>query len=268
MQNKHGDFVWYELQTSDIDAAKLFYGPLLGWQFSLSSATAPRYETCLAQDDQTQQTHEVGGILELTSDMQEGGCSPAWLGYIEVEDITQAVTSLTEAGGKLLMPVKTLEHVGNICVVSDPQGVPFYLICSSSPKHSLAFAYDRPRIGHCAWNELVTSDKDAAWTFYQSQFGWAQDGSMDMGDMGSYDFIRHRNMIGAMMNIPAPGLPPFWNFYFRVADIDTAVKYITDNSGTITQEPMEIPGGEFVISAQDPQGANFQLIGSRKNQEA
>ncbi|GGG52637.1 glyoxalase [Pseudohongiella nitratireducens] len=263
MQNKHGDFVWYELQTSDIDAAKRFYGPLLEWQFSLSSAEAPRYETCLAQDNHIRQTHEVGGILELTPEMQEGGCSPAWLGYIEVDDMTQACKKLTDAGGKILMPVKSINDVGDVCVVSDPQNAPFYLICSSGAKNSLAFAHDRPRPGHCAWNELVTSDKNAAQAFYQSQFGWTQDGSMDMGDMGSYDFIRHRNMIGAMMNIPAPGLPPFWNFYFRVANIDKAVKYITDNDGTITQDPMEIPGGEFVISAQDPQGANFQLIGTR-----
>ena len=29
MANNHGDFLWYELMTSDADAAQSFYGPLL-----------------------------------------------------------------------------------------------------------------------------------------------------------------------------------------------------------------------------------------------
>lgn len=195
--------------------------------------------------------------------MKEGGCRPAWLGYIEVDNLDLASRELVNAGGQILMPVKTIANVGDITVVSDPQGIPFYLICSNAPKNSLAFAHDRPRVGHCAWNELVTSDKDAAWPFYQSQFGWTMDGSMEMGEMGSYDFIRHRNMIGAMMNLPDPTQTPFWNYYFRVKDIDKAVDYINANDGKILLPPTEIPGGEYVISALDPQGANFQLIGVR-----
>lgn len=264
MDNQHGDFVWYELQTPDIAAAKQFYGPLLEWQFSLSSQEPPRYETCLSQDVESALTHEVAGFLEITPEMREGGCRPAWLGYIEVDDLNQACKSLTSAGGRVLMPVKSINSVGSLCVVSDPQGVPFYLIQSDTPRNSLAFAFDRPRVGHCAWNELVTRDKDAAWSFYQSQFSWTLDGSMDMGEMGTYDFICHRHMIGAMMNLPDSTQPPFWNYYFRVRDIDKAVDYITDNNGTILLPPTEIPGGEFIISAQDPQGANFQMIGVRQ----
>jgi len=269
MENKHGDFVWYELQTPDLDAAKQFYGPLLGWQFVVSSSEPPLYETCLSQDAQDNESHEVGGILKLTPDMVEGGCRPAWLGYIEVDNLDDACTQLKAADGQILMPVKTIANVGDICVVSDPQGVPFYLICSNDPKNSLAFAHDRPRVGHCAWNELITSDKEAAWQFYQSQFGWTLDSTMDMGDMGTYDFIRHRNMIGAMMTLPDPSHQPFWNFYFRVPEIDQAVEYINNHGGQILQPPIEIPGGEYVISALDPQGANFQLVGVRqKNEES
>ena len=32
MANQHGDFIWYELLTSDADAAARFYGAVVGWQ--------------------------------------------------------------------------------------------------------------------------------------------------------------------------------------------------------------------------------------------
>jgi predicted enzyme related to lactoylglutathione lyase len=38
MPNKHGDFIWYELMTSDPDGAAAFYGPLLGWTSSRMAA--------------------------------------------------------------------------------------------------------------------------------------------------------------------------------------------------------------------------------------
>ena len=34
MTNAQGDFVWYELMTTDADAAQAFYEPLIGWTFT------------------------------------------------------------------------------------------------------------------------------------------------------------------------------------------------------------------------------------------
>ncbi len=31
MVNSHGRFVWYELMTTDIEAAKVFYADVMGW---------------------------------------------------------------------------------------------------------------------------------------------------------------------------------------------------------------------------------------------
>ena len=38
MADNQGDFVWYELMTSDADAAQAFYEPLLGWKFAGSGS--------------------------------------------------------------------------------------------------------------------------------------------------------------------------------------------------------------------------------------
>ena len=68
---------------------------------------------------------------------------------------------------------------------------------------------DTPRVGHCAWNELTTSDQPAAWHFYGQRFGWVKDGAMPMGEMGDYEFIRHgEHMLGAIMKGTAEMGPP------------------------------------------------------------
>jgi predicted enzyme related to lactoylglutathione lyase len=259
MANKHGDFIWYEILTSDADAAQAFYGKVLDWSFADSGQEAMDYRIVNAGD------HSVAGLMAITPEMAEHGARPVWLGYVAADDVDKCVESIGHGGGRALMPAMDVPGVGRIAMVADPQGAPFYVMKPSSAEgESLAFAYDHPRVGHCAWNELVTSDQAAAWHFYGVRFGWVKDGEMDMGPMGTYDFIRHGGVIGAMMKGTAQMGPPHWNFYFRVADIDAAKDAIEANGGSVIHGPQEIPGGDFSMNAIDPQGAHFALVGSRK----
>ena len=62
----------------------------------------------------------------------------------------------------------------------------------------------------CSWNELVTSDQQAALTFYSSLFGWTSSGSMAMGDAGDYIFLQNVDTaIGAMMAAPEQDSQPY-----------------------------------------------------------
>jgi uncharacterized protein len=47
--------------------------------------------------------------------------------------------------------------------------------------------------------------------------------------------------------------------YFRVPDIDTAIERIKVNGGKILNGPMDVPGGDRVVNAMDPQGGAFSL---------
>jgi len=38
---------------------------------------------------------------------------------------------------------------------------------------------------------------------------------------------------------------------------------VTSGGGKIMNGPMEVPGGDWIIQAQDPQGAWFALLGKR-----
>lgn len=262
MTNKHGDYIWYELLTSDADAAQSFYGKIVGWDVTDSGQPGMDYRILNKGEN------SVGGLMAITPDMASNGARPTWLGYVAVDDVDKCVESVEHGGGKVMMPAMDVPNVGRIAMVTDPQGAPFYVMKPAMEGTSLAFAYDVPREGHCAWNELVTSDQKAAWHFYGTRFGWTKDGEMEMGPMGTYDFIRHNGetggVIGAIMTGTAEMGPPHWNQYFRVADIDAAKSAIETNGGSITNGPMEIPGGDYAMNGIDPQGAHFGLVGARK----
>lgn len=269
MANHHGDFIWYELITPDPDAAQAFYGPLLGWTFKGSGTPGMDYRLAATAES------DVAGVMQMPADAS-GAMPPAWLGYVGVDDVDAMVESIRSGGGTVHMEPWDIPGVGRIAFVADPHGALFYVMKGAvEGGESLSFSYDRPRPGHCAWNELATSDTAAALHFYGTRFGWVKDGAMDMGPLGSYQFLRHvgrapdgspegSGMLGAVMPL-MPGMEhPVWVHYFRVPDIDVALAHVTGNGGSVVQEPVEIPGGDFAMNGIDPQGAHFALVGSRK----
>jgi predicted enzyme related to lactoylglutathione lyase len=260
MSNKHGDHIWYELMTSDADAAQAFYAAVLGWTFNSTGQDALDYRQF------SMAGVHVGGVLPLTQEMQQGGTQPCWRGYIGVEDVDRMAAAITSAHGSVYMEPQDIPGVGRFAYVADPQGAMFYVMTPTPPPgggYSQSFAATEPKIGHCAWNELATSNPALAFHFYHDLFGWVKDGDMDMGPLGKYEFLRHDFLIGAMMPL-MPGMPTsIWTYYFRVPDIDAAVAAINAHGGQIVQPPTEIPGGDFSLNAIDPQGAAFALVGAR-----
>ena len=267
MVNHHGDFIWYELITSDVDAAQAFYAPLLGW--AIRSAGMADMDYRLAASPES----DVAGIMRSPP---ESPMPPAWLGYIGVDDVDAMVASIVEGGGAVHMPPMDVPGVGRMAFVGDPQGALFYVMKGAEEGgESLSFSYDRPRAGHAAWNELATSDPAAALPFYTQRFGWVKDGAMNMGPLGAYEFLRHAGrapegsppgtgMVGAIYPMVPEDPQPHWLFYFRVTDIDAAVAQIEASGGKLNQQPTEIPGGDYSLVGVDPQGAYFGLVGGRK----
>ena len=259
MTDKHGDFVWYELMTPELDTAQEFYGGLLGWRFEEAGFNGQDYRSFNAGDAQ------VGGFLKLTKEMEEHGARPSWVGYIRVDDVPQIVAKARANGGHVFMEGGEVPDVGPFAMLADPQGAPFYVIDDRSGLPSQAFAKYEPQQGCCAWNELVTDDPAGADAFYCDLFGWDKGEAMDMGPMGLYQMYNQGDYgLGAMMKRPEEMPVSMWAFYFRVPDIDAAQSYVSANGGQIANGPIEIPGGEFVLQGFDPQGALFSIIGKRR----
>jgi len=258
MANKHGEFIWYELLTPDSDASKAFYDSVVGWSIGAKPEGDMDYRMIQAPDG------AVGGVMQLNADMIAGGAKPTWLGYFGVDDVDAAVASITAAGGKVHLPAFDMPGVGRIAMVTDPQGVPFYVMRGASDGTSTA--YSRHGLGHVSWNELLTPDDAAALAFYDKQLNIKKVGAMPMGAMGDYSFISNSEggeAIGAVMKAP-PGAPSAWGFYFRVSDIEAAKHTIEQSGGKVAHGPMEVPGGEMVLQATDPHGARFGLVAPGK----
>ena len=259
------NFIWYELMTPDPAGAARFYGAVVGWTIAPESeqtAGGVDYRMIGRRDG-----GNAGGVLALTPDMIAGGARPIWIGYLHVADVDAAVAAITADGGAGNMPATDLP-VGRIAMVADPQGAPFYVMDPTPPEgmegmESDVFSVTEAQ--HVRWNELATSDPDAAIAFYTKHFGWGQQGEMDMGPIGAYRFIQRGDVgLGAVMPLTQGYPQPVWNFYIGVDDIDRARAAVAAHGGTITSEPMEIPGGEYAMNAIDPQGAPIGFVGPRQ----
>ncbi|MDG2004529.1 MAG: VOC family protein [Novosphingobium sp.] len=263
MTNPNGSFIWYELMTTDPDAAAAFYGAVVGWKITETPDTqgGVDYRHFIRSDGGSN-----GGVLRLDENMVEGGGRPCWNGYLRVADLDDAVAQIRADGGQVLMPKLTIE-VGSFAMVTDPQGIPFYVMTPIAPSgtdNQPSDAYDRWTEQRISWNELYSPDLEAAKTFYTKHFGFEFNNSMPMGDMGDYCFIDHHGQdIGAFVQKP-PHLPAgCWNHYIRVHDINAAKAAIEAGGGQVLNGPCEVPGGDWVINGMDPQGAAFSLVAAK-----
>ena len=254
-----GSNVWYELMTTDPDAASKFYGSIVpGWSIGQPIGGDQDYRMINRGDGGM-----AGGVLKLTDEMLGHGARPIWMGYIGVDDVDATVAAVESRGGSALMPAFDIPQ-GRIAMVADPQGNPFYVMKPIPPEdkpdaQSDVFApMEEQRV---AWNELTTSDPAAARQFYGDLFGWSSEELMPMGDLGEYRFLAHGGTtIGAVCQ-PGPGASAGWRYYIRVPSIGRAVEAVKAGGGTIAMGPHEVPGGDHIIIGKDPQGAEYALVG-------
>lgn len=252
--NPHGTPIWYELVTPDANAAKTFYDAVIGWTVGDKPDGDMDYRMIATADGSF-----VGGLAAIGPAMPAVASKPGWRFYIGVDDVDASVAAITEAGGSLLLPAFDMEGVGRMAFVADPQGIAFYVMRGASDEDSTAF--DRRTLGKAAWNELSTPDQAGANAFYQNLFGWTLPDAMPMGEMGEYRFIHHNgDAMRATMTRPADGPPANWQFYFRAPDIEEAAAKVTAGGGTVFHGPVDVPGGERIVIAADPQGIMFGVV--------
>ena len=260
-----GNFIWYELMTDDVASASRFYKDVVGWTIEVEGQSVPTGTTyrMIGRSD----GGVAGGVLEITSDMKAGGATPGWLGYIHHPDVDGAAKVIAGAGGAVHMPPMDMPGVGRMAMVSDPQGAHFYIMNPTPPAddpEAKSDAFDAVKAQHMRWNELWTSDQDAASALYGEVFGWTLEGALQMGEMGDYRFFQKGDVgLGAMAPAQPDGEGTRWQYFAGVEDIDRACEAVEWNDGKLLGEPQQIPGGEYTVYAHDPQGATIGLVGPR-----
>jgi predicted enzyme related to lactoylglutathione lyase len=243
--------LWYELMTTDMKGAEAFYQSVVGWTSSPFDGAGQPY-TMLGRSAEA----PVGGIMTRPADVQ---APPFWAMYIGVPRIEDAAAQIERLGGRAHTEVITVPNVGRMQMMADPQGAAFYIYEPSSMEQPPEADAE---IGEASWRELMTTDSAAAMQFYSEVFGWQPGETMDMGPVGLYRiFNRPHGMIGGMMNKgpEMANVPPNWQIYFRVPDVHASAERITALGGQVLNGPMQIPDGDWIVNAMDPQGAAFGL---------
>jgi predicted enzyme related to lactoylglutathione lyase len=256
-------FIWYELMTSDQDAAIAFYEKVVGWRaedMAIPEMGDYRYTILNAPGG-----GGVGGLAVIPEECADF-MRPGWFGYVHVDDADAAAAAIETAGGRVLMAPADIPTVGRFAMVADPTGAPFYLL-APLPREDAPPPLPRMSPGNCGWHELHAGDGDAAFAFYADRFGWGEVSRMDMGAMGIYRLWGPpgaEEAVGGMMTklpqMPAAG----WIFYFVVDSVDAAAVRIADAGGTVLMGPKIVPDGSWIVHGTDPQGAMFALVSEQR----
>lgn len=256
-----GHFFWYDLMAADTAAAAKFYGDIVGWSVADSGTAGHNYFIFSTPGAQSQ---GVAGLMNIPDEVAKGGGRPFWMGYIYVEDVDAMCARIVAEGGAVHRQPCDVAGVIRFAVVADPQGAPF-LIARPVPQNQRA-ELAPGTTGTVGWHELYAEEWQSAFAFYEKLFGWTKGDTLDMGPMGSYQlFLTGGSQpVGGMMTRP-PQIPrPFWSFYFNVPSVGAAVDKINAAGGTVFMGPHEVPGGQWIVQAMDPQGAPFALVSLKK----
>jgi len=244
-----GTPVWMDLMTPDLEKARAFYGPLLGWSFVIGSKESHYYTLC-----------QVNGLNAAGMGQLPPGMSapPAWTLYFGVEDIHAAAALVQKHGGHVGMgPIDVFDQ-GRLAICADPTGAHFGLW--QSLKHQGAQLVNEP--GAMTWRDLKTRDAAAARAFYGAVFGLEAKKLEGMGHMQYWTLHKGQTTVGGILQMTAASpaeVPAHWQCYFAVPDADVAVKQATELGGKVLREPLDSPYGR-VAALADPSGATFTVI--------
>ncbi len=251
----HGTFAWYDLMTTDTEAAIAFYGKVIGWT-AQDSGLPDRQYFVLSADGAG-----MGGLMALPPEAVAMGARPGWMGYILADDVDASAAAVVAAGGAIHRPAEDIPGVGRFAVVADPQGAIFNLFRGMTDDVPAASVSMSP--GRVGWNEHYSKDQEASFAFYAGLFGWSKSRAIDMGPMGTYQLFSIGGVdSGGMMANPA--VPPCWGFYFAVPALDAALARVSEAGGQLIHGPMEVPGGAWVAQCIDPQGAHFAMVAGQR----
>ena len=125
-----GRFVWYDLMTTDEEAAQKFYREVIGWNTQAWEGSPSPYTMFTAGEG------PVGGSMALPEEARAMGAPPHWLAYTATPDIDATVAKATELGAEVLMPIEEIRS--SVSLLSGLIRYPCPLLPNSSLMTSMA----------------------------------------------------------------------------------------------------------------------------------
>lgn len=245
-----GTFCWVDLATPDPQAAKGFYGAVLGWTAEdLPTDKGVPYTMF------SYQGRQACGLYALAPDQ---GPHPFWSSYISVSDVDALAERAVGLGATLVVPPMDVMGEGRMCFIQDPTGA----LVGLWQSRAYAGAQIDNQVGARSWNELLTWDPERAAAFYGALFGWTTRTSPELMEGRYVLFELEGKPVGGMLQIQEDWgpMPPNWTIYFGVADCDSTLETAARLGGSVLTGPMEIEKVGRFAYLRDPQGATFAVI--------
>jgi hypothetical protein len=238
---------WADVSATDVRASGAFYAAVLGWSVPEPEEQWGGYVTAEADG------RAAAGIGPL-----DAGSSASWTVYLATDDVDATVARAAEHGGTVLAPVMDVGPLGRMAVLADPSGAAFGLWQAGTMIG--AGVVNEP--GGLVWEDLRSTDPDAARAFYGALFSYRY----DVLEMAGHDYATFQlpsephvlGGTGGLMGLP-DGTPSHWLVYFQAADTDAAVAAAERAGGTVVTPPMDTPFGRMACLA-DPDGATFMVM--------
>jgi len=119
----HGTLCWADLSTPDAKRASDFYSGLFGWQL-ITDPKDPSGYLHIKNGE-----HHIGGIPPAAH--RQPGVPPHWMAYFQADDVDATANKAKEMGAKLYLAPMSMEGVGRMSVIADPQGAVFAVFKSA-----------------------------------------------------------------------------------------------------------------------------------------
>lgn len=250
-----GNFVWFELMTTDVEGAVAFYTKVLDWTISENPDSPRPYPMFTAGE------LRVGAAIPLPEPAQAMNAPANWVGYVEVTDIDEVAEGCIDAGGQVIQPPMQMGGVGELAILADPQGG---VLAAYQPEVETRIPEWPMPHGALGWAELATTDVASAKGFYGSLFGWHYvegEASFNGAPYALHKLTPEGPSMGGVY--PKPEQMPLtaWLYYIAVDDLDAALARVSEHGGATLAGPFDVSEELRAATCVDPQGAAFGLMG-------
>lgn len=234
-----GRFVWTDLSTYDMQAARSDYAALFGWNLQGD----PQY------DFATRNGREVAALFPMPSRLAKIDMPSFWMSYVHVENVEETIErARTHDGVVIEVEPQPFNESGRVALVRDPSGAGFTVyegpdIAPASQGHGTV----QRRYHH-------VDDVDRIRAFYADLFGWTLVKTAEQ-PWPAFD-VRHPDgsIVARIEETPESirGKFKYWMPCFDVGALDGFSRLVAKTGGEVLSD---LPGNRKMFA--DRQGAHF-----------
>jgi len=242
-----GKFVWADLVTDDLAAARNFYGQLFGWKFRDLGGYV------IAENEE----RALCGMFQKPRPANSEA-KPRWFCYLSVANVSRAQKVVIKAGGKVLAAPQKMPDRGEQGVFADAEGAIFGVVKSSAgdPEDLL------PEPGDWIWIQLFSRDAQKASEFYRTLGGYEVIENNATNRLNDFILANKGFARATVKMIPseAKKLKPNWLPFVRVNSVSASVAQTKLLGGKVLIEPTPKVFDGKVAVVSDPTGAAIGLL--------